>query len=58
MILGKQMFQLSLLDFDIKNIFAQILTFENEQIALNLAFCVAYTKSAMSSLITSLFVGI
>ena len=33
MILGKQMFQLSLLDFDIKNIFAQILTFENEQIA-------------------------
>ena len=33
MILGKQMTQLSLLDFDIKNIFSQILTFENEHIA-------------------------
>jgi len=30
MILGKQMFQLSLQDFDIKNIFSQILAFENE----------------------------
>ena len=33
MILSKQMTQLSLLDFDIKNIFVQFLTFENEHIA-------------------------